>query len=67
MNTWPGISNGQWYIWQPAIGIEPSLCKEAMMVGATIYAKCRHDGKSERDCQVEAEKTAFTYQYHIRY
>jgi hypothetical protein len=67
MEIWPGQSNGQWFFWEPYFGIDKSLHKEAMMIGAAIYAKAKYEGISERDCHVEAEKAAFTYQYNLCY
>jgi hypothetical protein len=67
MTIWPGISNGEWFFWDPMEGVDPSLCREAFMVGASVYAKCKQEGKSEAVCHVEAEKSAFTYQYQIQY
>jgi hypothetical protein len=67
MNIWPGQSNGQWFFWEPYAGIDMSLCKEAMMLGAAVYAKAKYERKSERDCHIDAEKAAFTYQYSVKY
>lgn len=67
MNHLPALSNNIWYYWCPAVGIDPSLSDDALMIGAAIYAKLKSEGKSEIECHIEAEKAAFIYQYDIKY
>jgi hypothetical protein len=62
----PAFWNGQLYVWTPYPGIDPSLLSRHLLIGATVYAKNKANGMSERLAHIEAEKAAFADLYGIR-
>jgi hypothetical protein len=64
---WPSFARGQWFVWKPFPGIDPTLGDISMWLGAAKYAQMKSQGKPERESQNEAEKLAFENHYRVKY
>ncbi len=65
--SWPALANGAMYEWKPYPGFSPSLGERIMWIAAGKYAMCQSQGKSESECQMEAERIAFQLAYGVGY
>ena len=58
---------GYWIEWKPPIGLVDAIGRRAAWMGASIYAKARHEGRSEEVAQQMAERAVYSDVYRVRY
>jgi hypothetical protein len=59
--------DGQWIQWKPLPGLDISMGENALLIGATVYARSIIGGLSEVKAQQLAEGAAFQYHYRVVY
>jgi hypothetical protein len=63
----PAFVDGQWISWKPLPGLDISMGENALLIGATVYARSIVGGLSEVKAQQMAEIAAFQYHYRVVY